>query len=66
MIIRSTHIFGPGTAKSTIEAKWVNQLYERESANNETVDEYYGTEDETGIDCSRFLDRISAATRRRD
>ena len=66
MIIRSTHTFGAGTAKSSIEAKWVNQLYEREASSNETIDEYYGTEDETGINCTRFLNRISAATRRRD
>jgi len=67
MIIRSTHTFGAGTCKSSIEAKWVNQLYEREAAGNnaDVVDEIYGTEDEAGIDCTRFLNRISAATRRR-
>ena len=58
MIVRSTHVFAPGEASTSIEAKWVNAI---DKGRAEEIKQAAGAEDRVKTDCSYQIERATAA-----
>ena len=58
MIVRSTHVFGPGEASTSIEAKWVNAI---DKGRAEELKQAAGAEDRVKSDCTHQIERATAA-----
>jgi|6_EtaG_2_1085325.scaffolds.fasta_scaffold03029_2 hypothetical protein len=62
MIVKSEHMFAPGKADSTIEAKWVNKLYDPNDEVKEIIHkDAAGTQENKNSKCDERQNRAASA-----